>query len=97
MFNDLMERIKGAVRLNFNAVKAGDTGRSYYASGMARGYADIIESMGHKVKFEIRDESGCELIRMLEIDHCIISIVMNKPEIDKLNEPLELDGKDETT
>ncbi len=68
MFKDLIERIKETVKLNSNAVEDGDIERSYYASGMVRGYANIIESMGHEVWLGTKSYWDCDQIWILRID-----------------------------
>ncbi len=72
MFKDLIKRIKETVALNLTAVDDGYIKASYYTSGIVKGYANIIKSMGHEVWLGTKPFWDCDQIWTLKIDDTFI-------------------------
>ncbi len=68
MFRKLIEGIKKYVEHNHNFANAGDVRSCAFTVGVVEGYADVIQSMGHKVNRYTRNDNDCDRIKCIEID-----------------------------
>ncbi len=68
MFRKLIEGIKKYVEHNHNFANAGDVRSCAFTVGVVEGYADVIQSMGHKVNRYTRNDNGGDRISDLKID-----------------------------
>ncbi len=68
MFKDLIKRIKEIVEFNHKFADDGDVRGCAFTVGVVKGYTDVIQSMGHKVKRSAWDDNDCDQIKCIEID-----------------------------
>ncbi len=68
MFRKIIKKIKRTVETNQTFVNDGHIRNSAFTAGMAKAYADLLWSMGHKVFIGVWTNNGCDKISYVEID-----------------------------
>ncbi len=72
MFRKIIKRIKKTMKINQKAVDDKNIKDSSFTAGVARGYIDILRSMGHEVFFSLWNDGGCDGISYMEIDGVVL-------------------------
>ncbi len=68
MFRKIIKKIKRTVETNQTFVNDGHIRNSAFTTGIAKAYADLLWSMGHKAFIGVRLNNGCDKISYVEID-----------------------------
>lgn len=72
MYKELIHSIQDAVFFNLENADEVDVQRSSFTAGMVKAFAEVLQSMGHKVDVGSWNDNGCNRIGFIEIDGVVL-------------------------